>query len=169
MRGESQVEIAFLILLTAAYYSDYDVNSELIGEAAGCSPVIVRRIYKKLKDAELLDTKPGRYGLHLRRSPREISYLDVIQAVRPISTGSTFGVAAPLSGTTPVSQELYSALNADLSAATDAVRVALSSKTLEDLADEIHVHSDLPHDVQKRLILSYMDDAEKRHADAEEI
>lgn len=164
MRGESQVEIAFLILLTAAYYSDYEVNSELIGEAAGCSPVVVRRIYKKLKNAGLLDTKPGRYGLHLQKSPESISYLDVIQAVRPIDSENTFGVSAPLSGTSPVSHELFCALNTDLSAATDALKASLSSKTLEDLASQINVHSDLPHDAQKKLIRSYMDDAEKRYA-----
>lgn len=163
MRGESQVEIAFLILLTAAYYSEYDANSDLIGEAAGCSPVIVRRIYKKLKDAELLDTAPGRYGLHLRREPKDVTYLDVIEAIKPLSPESVFGVASPLSGTTPVSSELYSALENDLSSAIDSVKDALRSKSLEDLACEIHVYSDTPKEEKNRLIREYMNEAEKRH------
>lgn len=165
MRGESQVEMAFLILLTAAYFSDFDANSELLGEAAGCSPVIVRRIYKKLKDADLLDTKPGRYGLHLTRKPEEITYLEVIEAVRPLDSSTLFGVAAPLSGTTPVSHELFAALNADLGIAIDKTKEALGKKTLRDLATEIHVYSDKPREEQSKLIRSYMVEAEKRYAD----
>ncbi len=95
MRGESRVEVAFLILLTAAYYPEFEANSELIGEAAGCSPVVVRRIYKNLKEAGLLDTKPGRYGLRLARDPEKISYLDVVGAVYPLTNEKVFGVAAP--------------------------------------------------------------------------
>lgn len=164
MRGESQVEIAFLILLTAAYYSDFDANSALIGEAAGCNPVIVRRIYKKLKDADLLDTKPGRYGLHLTRKPEQITYAEVIEAVRPLDAATTFGVLSPLSGTTPVAEELFAALDADLAASLSALREALGTKTLANLAAEIHVHSSLPQEEQNRLIRSYMVDAEKRHS-----
>lgn len=165
MRGESQVEIAFLILLTAAYYSDFDANSDLLGEAAGCSPVIIRRIYKKLKDADLLDTKPGRYGLHLKREPEDITYLEVIEAVRPLEAGTLFGVPAPLSGTTPVSNELFAALSTDLDSAIGKMKKALSGKTLYDLATEIHVYSDKPREEHNKLIRSYMVEAEKRHGD----
>lgn len=165
MRGESQVEIAFLVLLTAAYYSDFDANSEMLGEAAGCSPVIVRRIYKKLKDANLLDTKPGRYGLHLTRKPEEITYLEVIEAVRPLDPAALFGVAAPLSGTSPVAHELFAALDADLDATIGKVKKALATKTLQDLGAEIEVYSDKPRKEKCKLIRSYMVEAEKRHGD----
>lgn len=162
MRGESRVEVAFLILLTAAYYPEFEANSELIGEAAGCSPVVVRRIYKNLKEAGLLDTKPGRYGLRLARDPEKISYLDVVGAVHPLTNEKVFGVAAPLSGTTPVSGELHAALSDDLAAALESLKMALSAKTLADLAAEIHVLSADPSE-KRASILNYMTAAEKRY------
>lgn len=163
MRGESQVEIAYLILLTAAYYSEIDANSELIGEAAGCSPVIVRRIYKKLKDADLLDTKPGRYGLHLARDADEISLLDVAEAIRPLSAASVFGAHAPLSGTSPIADSLHAVLEEDFGCAVEAMRKRLSLITLQDLAHSLSSTYDVPKEDKRTIIQNYMIDAEKRH------
>lgn len=163
MRGESQVEIAFLILLTAAYYSDIDANSELIGEAAGCSPVIVRRIYKRLKEADLLDTKPGRYGLHLTREADEITVLDITEAVRPLDAASVFGVHAPLSGTTPIADGLFAVLQKDLNNAIDNMRKQMGLITLQDIASEFPSVYDIPPEEGRTVLKQYMKDAEKRH------
>ena len=93
-RGESQVEIALLALLLAEFFPEVDATSELIGEWAGCNPVIVRRIYGKLKRAGLLDTGPGRRSLELARDARSISLLEIVEAMTPLDRAGVFGVEA---------------------------------------------------------------------------
>ncbi|MBR0405310.1 MAG: Rrf2 family transcriptional regulator, partial [Eggerthellaceae bacterium] len=66
---------------------------------SGCNPVIVRRIYGKLKRAGLLDTGPGRRSLELARDARSISLLEIVEAITPLDRAGVFGVEAPLSGT----------------------------------------------------------------------
>lgn len=164
MRGESQLEVAILVLLTAEYYSDDGGNSELIGEAAGCSPVVVRRIYSRLKDAGLLDTKPGRYGLHLARGLNEISLLDVIAAIRPLDAESVFGVASPLSGTTPISNSLYTVLSEELEKSIVSMTERLATVTLSDIVSQFPATYDVPLEEKKKALDEYMVAAEKRHS-----
>ena len=95
-RGESPVEIALLALLLAEFFPEVDATSELIGEWAGCNPVIVRRIYGKLKRAGLLDTGPGRRSLELARDARSISLLEIVEAITPLDRAGVFGVEPSL-------------------------------------------------------------------------
>ena len=119
-RGESQVEIALLALLLAEFFPEVDATSELIGEWAGCNPVIVRRIYGKLKRAGLLETGPGRRSLELARDARSISLLEIVEAITPLDRAGVFGVEAPLSGTCSIKSELFGTLTTELDQAVAA-------------------------------------------------
>lgn len=163
MKGESQVEIALLVLLMAEFYSDIDATSELIGESAGASPVVVRRIYKKLKDAGLLDTKPGRYGLHLARDARDISLLDVIEAVHPLDNATVFGVERPLSGACTIADNIFAVLTAELDSATDALRERLAATSLHELAWKLPATYDVPVDEKLATLHENLREAERRH------
>jgi DNA-binding IscR family transcriptional regulator len=163
MKGESQLEISVLILLTAEFYPEINATSDLIGAAAGCSPVVVRRIYKKLKSAGLLDTKPGGYGLHLAKDPHEISLWDVCAAVRPMDAAGIFGAEHPLSGTCPISGNIHQVLTAELDESIATMRKRLEAVSLYDLAWKLPPTYDVPVDEKLADIGARLREAEKRY------
>lgn len=163
MKGESQVEIALLVLLMAEFYSDIDATSELIGESSGASPVVVRRIYKRLKDAQLLDIKPGRYGLHLARDAHDISLLDIVEAVRPLCNATVFGVETPLSGTCTIAGNIFDVLTTELDSARIAMREKLASVSLHKLAWKLPATYGAPVNKMLDAMHENLREAERRH------
>lgn len=163
MRGESQVEIALLVLLMAEFYSDINATSELIGESAGASPVVVRRIYGQLKRAGLLDTRPGRYGLHLAKDAHDVTLLDIVEAVHPFNSATAFGVQAPLSGACTISDNIYDVLTEELDDALSAARERLAKVTLYDLAWKLPDTYDVPVEEKLATMHKSLKEAEVRH------
>ena len=162
-RGESQVEIALLALLLAEFFPEVDATSELIGEWAGCNPVIVRRIYGKLKRAGLLETGPGRRSLELARDARSISLLEIVEAITPLDRAGVFGVEAPLSGTCSIKSELFGTLTTELDQAVAAMRQRLASTTLHDYAMRLLDRCNVPAAQKLNEIFSNVEEAERRH------
>lgn len=162
MKGESRVEVSVLILLLAEFYPEINVNSELIGASAGCSPVVVRRLYSNLKTAGLIDTKPGAYGLHLGRDAKEISLWDICAAVKPMDAADIFGIEHPLSGTCPISGGLYDVLGEYLDDSISAMRSKLEAVSLFDIAWRLPDTYSVPVDEKLAKIRSALHEAEKQ-------
>ncbi|MGI6216412.1 MAG: Rrf2 family transcriptional regulator [Coriobacteriales bacterium] len=162
MKGESQLEVSLLILLMSEFYPEVNATSELIGSSAGCSPVVVRRIYGKLKDAGLLDTKPGGYGLHLAKDPHDISLWDICSAIRPMDAAGVFGTEHEMSGTCPISGNIHEVLTKELDSALDAMREKLEKVSLYDLAWKLPDTYEVPVEEQLEKMRGSLHEAEKR-------
>lgn len=134
VKAVSRFEISLLIMLMAEFYPDIKSNSNLIGTSAGCNPVTVRSLYSKLKKAGLLDSKPGPYGLHLAKDPRDISLWDIMQAADGRDVERMFLVEVPLSGTCSLSENIHEVLFEKLQGAYDAMRRELEAVSLYDFA-----------------------------------
>ena len=126
-------------------------------------PVIVRRIYGKLKRAGLLDTGPGRRSLELARDARSISLLEIVEAITPLDRAGVFGVEAPLSGTCSIKSELFGTLTTELDQAVAAMRQRLASTTLHDYAMRLLDSCNVPAAQKLNEIFSNVEEAERRH------
>lgn len=165
MKAVSRFEIALLILLLAEFYPDIRVTSSLIGSAAGCNPVIVRRLYSKLKHAGLLDLKPGPHGLHLAKDPRDISLWEILTAIESMDSTSVFSLQTPLSGACPLGGNIHRILHAHLEGAIAAMKDSLSSVSLYQFAQELPDTYEEPFEDKLRITHEALRDLAEQHAD----
>ena len=60
------------------------IGSQTLAASVNTNPVVVRRLLLALRRAGLIETLTGKYGgAVLRRKPREISLVDIYNAVEP--------------------------------------------------------------------------------------
>ena len=83
MQFSSRLSIAVHTLLVIEYFKDqYKITSDFIASSVGVNPVIIRNTFVKLKAADLVEISGGRSGtINLKRSPEEITMLDIFRAV----------------------------------------------------------------------------------------
>lgn len=165
MKAVSRFEIALLILLLAEFYPDIRATSSLIGSAAGCNPVIVRKLYSKLKHAGLLDLKPGPHGLHLAKNPRDISLWEILTAIEDIDAISVFSLQTPLSGACPLGGNIHKTLHAHLEEAIGAMKKSLSSVSLYHFARELPDTYEEPFEDKLRIMHEALQNLAEQHAD----
>lgn len=134
MKAATHFETALLILLMAEFYPGLRVTSKMIGDSAGCNPVVVRNLYTKLKAAGLLDVKPGMYGLHLGADATDITLWDVYDAVTDTSSASLFGVYEGLAGREEMGDVIHGLTLSCLDRARDAMRAELEVVSLYEFA-----------------------------------
>ncbi len=104
-------------------------TSEVVAGKLGTNPVVIRRVFSLLRQAELVKSHKGPSGgSQLSRSPREITLKEIYRALEP---GSVFHQAA-------VTGESTDAVNKELArasrAAESAMLQALEETTLHSLA-----------------------------------
>ncbi len=71
--------------MTALAFSPGEViGSQKLAASVNTNPVVVRRLLLALRRARLIDTFTGKHGgARLRKKPREISLVDIYDAVEP--------------------------------------------------------------------------------------
>ena len=68
-------------LLCVEFFKNEKVTGEFIASSINTNPVIVRRLMQTLKSAGLITTSLGVGGIKLTKEPRQITLLDVFNAV----------------------------------------------------------------------------------------
>jgi DNA-binding IscR family transcriptional regulator len=137
MRVNIQFSIAVNALLLLAYDTEKRVTSERIAVSSGCNPVIVRNIYKKLREAGLISTSSGKGTTLLAKSPDHISLWDIYAAVETIKTDEIFKMPPNLSGTCPIGRQLCGLLMGHLDNAVEALKKEMSKVSLANLGAEL--------------------------------
>lgn len=80
----SKLSVAVHILTMLALKGECVVTSELIAESVNTNPVVIRRLMGLLREAGLVDSRPGaRGGWVLKADPATITLGDVFRAVEP--------------------------------------------------------------------------------------
>ena len=140
MRVSTQFPIAVHALIMIAYFSDIRVTSEMVAESVGKNPVIIRNVYKKLKDSDLLIVQRGVGTTELVRPADEITLWDVYKAVETEQIDEIFKFPDTLSGICPVGSSIRELLTLHLQEAFDALKKELSKTTIEELRFEIEAY-----------------------------
>jgi DNA-binding IscR family transcriptional regulator len=137
MRVSLQFPIAVNALLLLSLGNNSRVTSERIAESSGCNAVIVRNIYKKLRDAGLISTSSGKGATTLTRDLEDISLWDIYAAVETAQTDEIFKIPPNVSDTCPVGSQLRRLLINHLDDSITALREEMSKVSLAMLTDEL--------------------------------
>ena len=67
-----------------AFTPDEVIGSQILAASVNTNPVVIRRLLLALRRARLIETFTGKHGgARLRKKPREISLVDIYDAVEP--------------------------------------------------------------------------------------
>ncbi len=142
MNSNSQFAVATHIMAMLAgnklYMQDSAcTNSSMIAESVNTNPVVIRRILSKLKEADLVISKPGPLGgSEISRHPSKITLNDIYSAVE--DDGSLFhmhyGEPNP---NCPVGGNVRASLKETMDKAESSIKKVLSKTTLLKLTNDI--------------------------------
>jgi Rrf2 family protein len=82
-----QFTFAIHIMTALAFSPDEVIGSQTLAASVNTNPVVVRRLLLALRRARLIETFTGKHGgARLRKKPRQISLVDIYDAVesRPV-------------------------------------------------------------------------------------
>ncbi|WP_419912178.1 RrF2 family transcriptional regulator [Hoeflea sp.] len=133
------------VMLLGALPPDATLSGKALAEFHGVPESYLLKHLKMLVASEILASVPGpRGGYRLARTPREITLLDVVQAVdgkRPAFRCTEIRRRGPCS----LEDSAYTAccgVNRAMLRAEQAYRKALSEETIEDITDEFTAEAD---------------------------
>ena len=130
----SRFTVALHTLLCIVYFSgSYKLTSSFIASSVGVNPVIIRNVLGKLKEAGIVEVEAGVGGASLVRDPREVTLLDVFNAVESVD-GQLFAFHVAPNPACPVGKRIHPVLDGELAAAQQALESHLASRTHADLA-----------------------------------
>lgn len=139
MRISTKFPVAVHSLIMIAALSDKQkINSEIISESTGVNAVIIRNIFKSLKQANLILVSPGPGGTALARSPDEITLWDILTAVEQVETKDIFKFHKNVSEHCPIGGNIYGLLKTHLDDAIDSSKNEFSKVTLSMLLTELY-------------------------------
>jgi DNA-binding IscR family transcriptional regulator len=125
-------------------YKDEALSSENIAGSVNTNPVVIRKIIGMLKNAGLINVKPGIAGAELAKELSEITLLDVYKAVNVVQEKELFSVHEQPNPACYVGRNIQSAIIPIFFKAQHALEAELESVTLKDVIAGIQEKEDLP-------------------------
>ncbi|MDO4541784.1 MAG: Rrf2 family transcriptional regulator [Bacillota bacterium] len=129
--------IHILTLIAMNHNPDMPSTSQLIAKSIGTNPVVVRRIISQLRQAGLLQTRPGVAGAEFLKEPEDITLLDIYKAVQEDEDRGVFDLHQNPSQICPIGRNIHSALAAPLGSAQLSLERDLAAHTLKDIIMDI--------------------------------
>jgi len=137
MRINTRFPVAVHILAVLAFNKESTATSELIAKSVNTNPVVIRRINAMLKKANLITIKAGVGGAFLNLSPKDITLLDVYNAVKSSEDDLLFDLHCNPSEKCFVGANIHEALSEPLNAAQKSLEDTLKEYTLFDVVEKI--------------------------------
>jgi len=142
MNVNSQFAVATHIMAILAGNSLYMqdsacTNSSMIAESVNTNPVVIRRILSKLKESNLVTSKPGPLGgSEIKRHPSKITLKDIYSAVE--DDGSLFHMHyGEPNLNCPIGGNIRASLTGTMEKAESSIKNVLSKTTLLELTNDI--------------------------------
>lgn len=137
MRFSSRLTIAVHIMLCIAQFEGkYKTTSTFLAGSVNVNPVIIRKTLGQLKEAGLVTVEAGVGGSSLAKNPKDITLLDVFNAVENPDE-DLFHFHENPNPECPVGQTVHSILDGKLDAVKLAMEDSMKSVTLQSLIDEM--------------------------------
>lgn len=137
MRINTQFPVAVHILTLIALINEEYSTSELIARSVSTNPVVIRRINAMLKKANLITVKIGVGGTVLNYKPKDITLLDVYNAVKISKDELLFDLHDNPNLKCFVGANIHGALSEPLMEAQKALEDSLNNYTLLDVVKKI--------------------------------
>ena len=137
MQFSSRLPIAVHILLAIVEFEGKKkTTSVFLAESVNVNPVIIRNTLGQLKVARLVTVKAGEGGASLAKEPKDITLLDVFDAVEKEKT--LFHFHENPNPECPVGKNVHAVLDNRLLAIQEAMREQMESITLQDLINDMN-------------------------------
>lgn len=137
MQISSKMTMAVHMLACAEVLSDMKVTSDLMASSIGTNPVIVRKLLQQLKAAGLIEVTRGTGGISLTRPLKDITFLDIYNAVEGTSKGNLFRFHENPNVQCPVGRNIHTAMDARLEQVQQAMEAEMKAITLASVIDDI--------------------------------
>ncbi|MFC9599426.1 Rrf2 family transcriptional regulator [Peribacillus butanolivorans] len=112
-------------------------TSEFIAKSVNTNPALIRKITGMLRNAGLVNVRPGIAGATLAKELSDITLLDVYQAVNVVQDKELFGIHDNPNPACPVGRNIQDAIEPIFSIAELALEKALGVVTIEDIVKDI--------------------------------
>lgn len=137
MQFSSRLPIAVHILLAIVEFEGKEkTTSAFLAGSVNINPVIIRNTLRQLKAAGLVMVKAGEGGASLAKEPKDITLLDVFDAVE--KEEALFHFHENPNPECPVGKNVHAVLDNKLFAIREVMREKMKSITLQDLIDDMN-------------------------------
>lgn len=136
MQFSSRLPIAVHILLAIVEFEDKEkTTSTFLAGSVNVNPVIIRNTLGQLKTAGLVTVKAGEGGASLAKKPKNITLMDVFNAVE--KEEMLFHFHENPNPECPVGKNVHAVLDRRLFSIQEAMQKQMGSITLQDLIDDM--------------------------------
>ncbi|MCG7408158.1 Rrf2 family transcriptional regulator [Paenibacillus sp. ACRRX] len=136
MKISSRFSVAVHILCLLALERSQLLTSDWIAGSVNTNPVVIRRLTGKLKQAGLVQVRPGTGGATLLKEPEQITLLDIYRAVEVVEEGELFHMHEQPNPDCFVGANIQSVLEGILVSAQAAMERVLAEIPLSALVDD---------------------------------
>lgn len=137
MQISSRFTMAIHMFACIDVFKDMKMTSDFMAKSIGTNPVIVRKLLQQLKAAGLIEVLRGTGGIKVKRPFREITFLDIYQAVECTPKEELFHFHDKPNQKCPVGRNIHHVLDDKLEKVQKAMEEELAKTTLEDVKDEM--------------------------------
>ncbi|RXZ00714.1 Rrf2 family transcriptional regulator [Fictibacillus sp. S7] len=137
MSISSRFSVGVHILSLLEIYKNETKSSEFIAGSVNTNPAVIRKIMGMLKNAGLVNVRPGVAGAELAKNLDEITLLDVYKAVNVVQENELFSVHDHPNPECMVGRNIQETIFPILSIAQSALEKALGSVTIGDVVKDI--------------------------------
>ena len=137
MQFSSRLPVAVHILLAIVEFEGKEkTTSTFLAGSVNVNPVIIRNTLGQLKAAALVTVKAGEGGASLAKEPKDITLLDIFDAVE--KEEALFHFHENPNPECPVGKNVHAVLDNKLFAIQEVMREKMKSVTLQDLIDDLN-------------------------------
>lgn len=137
MQFSSRLPIAVHILLAIVEFEGKEkTTSVFLAGSVNVNPVIIRNTLGQLKAAGLVEVKAGEGGSTLAKEPKDISLMDIFEAVEKKEL--LFHFHENPNPECPVGKNVHAVLDKRLLAIQEAMQNQMKSVTLQNLIDDMN-------------------------------
>ena len=138
MQITNKFTIGVHIICAVEYFKqDRDVTSSLLSLSTGANPVTVRTVISELREAGLLDISQGKTGIGLKKDIKNISMLDVFNAVDGLDRDGLFHFHDNPNINCPVGKNIHKALDDKLIKIQDSMNSQMNEIKIGDVYNDI--------------------------------
>ena len=138
MQITNKFTIGVHIICAVEYFrKDREVTSSLLSLSTGANPVTVRTVISELREAGLLDISQGKTGIGLKKDIKDISMLDVFNAVDGLDKDGLFHFHDNPNIDCPVGKNIHKAMDDKLMKIQDSMNSQMEKIKIGDVYDDI--------------------------------
>lgn len=119
--------------MIAVLPSKMKITSDFLASSVGNNPVEIRKLLSNLKKAGIIEVTRGTGGAILKKEPKEITLLDIYDAVDSASLEELIGVHSHPNQNCPFGKNISDLLSEAYVGISETVRLKMESITLEQL------------------------------------